>query len=77
MGYLNFFFFLKKDGASKEFAKAYDEFTNEFRGVFKILACDCEESPQVCEREKITKFPTIRIYPANPVPPMDYEVFQK
>ena len=27
--------------------------TNTYRGVFRIGACDCDESPSLCEKEKI------------------------
>ena len=63
------------DGESKRFATEFDEFTNEFRGVFKIGSCDCEEDSAICEKEKITKFPTFRIYPPIPIPAFDYEVY--
>lgn len=63
-----------KDGDSKKFAKEFDEFTNEYRGVFRIGACDCDEDASICEKEKITKFPTFRFYPPNPIPAVDYEV---
>jgi hypothetical protein len=63
-----------KDGESRKFSNDFDEFTNEFRGVFKIGACDCDEDSAICEKEKITKFPTFRIYPPIPIPAIDYEV---
>lgn len=62
------------DGQSRNFVNAMDEFINEFRGVFKIGGCDCEEDADICEKEKITKFPTFRIYPPFPIPAVDYEV---
>lgn len=66
-------YFKYNDPESKKFAAAFDEFTNEFRGVFKIGACDCEEDAAVCEKEKISKYPTFRFYPPQPVPSVDYE----
>lgn len=36
-------------------------------------ACDCDEDASVCEKEKITTFPTVRIYPPLPIPTIDVE----
>ena len=63
----------KSDGVSKAFAKKYDEFTNEYQGIFKIGACDCDDEVQICSKEKVTTFPTVRIYPPQPIPAFDYE----
>jgi hypothetical protein len=41
------------DGESKDFAPKFDEFTNEYRGIFRIGACDCEENAKLCEKENI------------------------
>lgn len=51
------------DGESHLFAPKFDEFTNEYRGVFRLMSCDCDENAKLCEKEKVTKFPTVRIYP--------------
>lgn len=61
------------DGESKKFAPKYDEFTNEYKGIFRIASCDCEEAEKICQKESVTKFPTVRVYPAYPVPAVDYE----
>jgi hypothetical protein len=44
------------------------------QGVFKVGAVDCYKEWELCEKEKITKTPTVRIYPPSPVPAFDYEV---
>ena len=62
-----------KDGKSKEFSKEYDEFCNEYRGVFKISYCDCTLESSVCEKENIKEFPTVKIYPPQPMPAFDVE----
>lgn len=55
--------FIISDGESHLFAPKFDEFTNEYRGVFRLMSCDCDENAKLCEKEKVTKFPTVRIYP--------------
>lgn len=47
----------------------------EYQGIFNIAAVDCKADVEVCEKEKISKFPTIRVYPPMPVPSFDYEVY--
>jgi hypothetical protein len=44
------------------------------QGVFKIGAIDCYKEWELCDKEKVTKFPTVRIYPQNPIPAFDHEV---
>lgn len=62
-----------EDGESKAFARSYDEFTNEYKGIFRIAACDCDESERICKKENVNKYPTIRVYPPYPVPSIDLE----
>jgi hypothetical protein len=44
------------------------------QGVFKIGAVDCYKDWDLCDKEKVTQTPVVRIYPPLPVPPFDYEV---
>lgn len=41
---------LSQDSKSKDFVPEMDKWTNEYRGVFRIGAVDCEEYPQLCEK---------------------------
>ena len=43
-------------------------------GIFKFAAVNCDENPDICTKEGVKKFPTVRIYPPLPVPVFDYEV---
>ena len=61
------------DGESKGFAPQYDEFTNEYKGIFRIASCDCDEAEKICQKESVTKYPTLRVYPPYPVPAIDFE----
>lgn len=35
-------------------------------------AVSCDDEYSICEKEGITEYPTIRIYPKTPIPTMDY-----
>ncbi len=58
---------------SKGLAGQYENFAKENKGMFRITALDCEEFSSLCTKEAVTKFPTIRVYPAFPAPTQDYE----
>lgn len=62
------------DGHSARIATELDSFTTEYKGLFYIGAVNCGEEPTICEKEKITVFPTVRVYPPNPLPSIDVEM---
>jgi hypothetical protein len=66
-------FYKHDDEASRDFVFEYEKFNGEMQGVFKIGAVDCYKEWELCEKEKITKTPVVRIYPPLPVPPYDHE----
>jgi hypothetical protein len=41
---------------------------NEYNGVFRIGAVDCDEYVKLCADESVTVFPTFKIYPPTPMP---------
>lgn len=59
------------DGHSNQVKGEYDKFAEENLGIFKIGAVDCDSQAKICEKEKITSFPTVRIYPQFPAPTID------
>lgn len=61
------------DGASKAFAGSYEIFAKDNKGLFRIGALDCASFESICKKEKIDKFPTLRVYPSFPAPFQDYE----
>jgi len=65
---------LHLDGKSVSVAKDLDEFSTEYRGLFKIGAINCAEEPGICEKEKVSSFPTIRVYPPVPLPSVDVDI---
>jgi thioredoxin-like negative regulator of GroEL len=48
-------FYKYTDGKSLEFAPAFDSWTNEYRGVFRICAVDCDTYADLCRKEDITR----------------------
>lgn len=66
-------YFLIPDEGAIEFAKSFNTFTNDYQGVFKIGACNCDEEIQICSKETSGKTPIIKIYPPMPIPAFDYE----
>ena len=42
------------DVKSAAFVPEMDKWTNQFRGVFRIGAVDCDEYPALCQKEGIT-----------------------
>ena len=51
----------------------YESFAKDNKGMFRIGAIDCKEFEAICKKEKVTKYPTIRVYPQFPAPTQDYE----
>lgn len=41
--------------------------------MFRVGSVDCDQFADICKKEKVEKFPLIRIYPAFPAPTQDYE----
>ena len=63
------------DGQSEAFVPEMDKWNNEYKGVFRIGAVDCEEYLNLCEKEGVTQFPTVKIYPSVPIPVVTYNVY--
>lgn len=70
-------YFLCVDGKSEEFAKDYNTFSSENKGIFRIGAVNCDEQPKICEKEKVSAFPTFRVYPPFPIPTSDIDTSKK
>jgi len=48
-------------------------FAKENKGMYRVGSVDCNAFSQICQKEKITNFPHIRVYPPFPAPAQDYE----
>lgn len=47
---------------------SFDEWVNQYNGVFRIGAVDCDEYAKICKDEGVEVFPSFKIYPPNPMP---------
>lgn len=63
------------DDGSSDLSYEFEKFAAEWQGAFRIATIDCYEQYELCEKEKVTKTPVVRIYPVLPVPSFDYEVY--
>ncbi len=66
--------FVYVDGASQGLVKEIDTWVNQFNGVFRIGAVDCDDFPKVCADQGVKVFPTVKIYPPVPIPATDLTV---
>jgi hypothetical protein len=55
----------------------YNKFATENKGIFRIGSVDCGEYAQVCKKEGVEAFPTVKIYPPFPIPSFDLEMVDK
>lgn len=66
-------FYKSNDYDSKDFAPKFDQMAKDYKGILRIGAVDCNQEQKLCEKEKIKKYPTFRLFPPQPVPAMDYD----
>lgn len=66
-------FYKSNDYDSKDFAPKFDQMAKDYKGMLRIGAVDCNQEQKLCEKEKIKKYPTFRLFPPQPVPAMDYD----
>ena len=65
-----------EDGKSNEIVPEYAKFATDNKGIFRIGAIDCKEWAAICQKEKVTEFPTVRMYPPFPMPTQDIDLSQ-
>jgi thioredoxin-like negative regulator of GroEL len=61
-------FYKYTDYESKEFAEKFKEESIKSDGIFKFAGVDCDEHYDICEKQSVSKFPTVKIYPTLPAP---------
>lgn len=66
--------YYKDDDQSKDIKGSYEKFASENKGIFRIGAVSCEDEAPICAKEKVDKFPTIRVYPTFPAPTFDLDL---
>jgi len=47
---------------------SYEKFATENKGIFRMGSVDCKVQVDICKKENVSTFPTMRIYPTFPAP---------
>lgn len=66
-------FYSPDDGKSKQLKDVFIEFDKEYSGMFKLAGLNCKKYKDLCSKQGVTEYPTYKIYPPLPAPPMKYE----
>jgi hypothetical protein len=66
-------FYKAMDGGSRAFSDEFKTVSDDMSGILKFGGLDCTAHPQVCDKQKITKFPSVVIYPPQPIPSINWE----
>ena len=66
-------FYSPDDGKSNELKEVFIELDKEYSGMFKLAGLNCKKYKDLCAKEGVNEFPTYKIYPPLPAPPMKYE----
>lgn len=61
-------FYSVDDGVSADHKKELEKFNKDNKGMFEILAINCDSHTDICEKEGVTSYPTYVIYPPYPMP---------
>lgn len=71
---VSFIHFYKKDDLkSNGYKSEIDLLAQDYDGMFKFAAVDCQEFRELCEKQDVREFPTFKIYPPLPAPVFPYE----
>jgi hypothetical protein len=71
-------YYKKDDGKSEaEIKQEYIDFATENDGIFKANAVNCDEHADICIKEGVKTYPTVKIYPPLPIPVNDYDLETK
>lgn len=66
------------DGKSEaEIKEPLIKFAQDNMGIFRVGAIDCGAWEQICKKEGVKDFPTIRTYPPFPIPTVDHDLSKK
>ena len=66
-------FYSPDDGKSPQLKDVFIELDKEYSGMFKLAGLNCKKYKDLCSKQGVTDFPTYKIYPPLPAPPMKYE----
>ena len=63
-------FYSPDDGKSNQLKDVFIELDKEYSGMFKLAGLNCKKYKDLCAKEGVTDYPTYKIYPPLPAPPM-------
>ena len=66
-------FYSPDDGKSPQLKDVFIELDKEYSGMFKLAGLNCKMYKDLCSKEGVTDYPTYKIYPPLPAPPMKYQ----
>ena len=66
-------FYSPDDGKSNQLKDVFVELDKEYSGMFKLAGLNCKKYKDLCSKQGVTDFPTFKVYPPLPAPPMKYE----
>jgi len=61
------------DGKSRGFKLELEKLALDYDLMFKVGAINCKEYRDICEKQEVSEFPTIKVYPPLPSPVWVYE----
>jgi hypothetical protein len=61
------------DGKSRGMKLEFEKLAADYDLMFKVAALNCKDFADMCEKQDVREFPTIKVYPPLPAPIMTYE----
>jgi hypothetical protein len=66
-------FYQKYDDLTKsKIQKEFTKLAEDMSGIVFMGAVSCDDESAICEKEGVTAYPTVRIYPKTPIPTMNF-----
>jgi thioredoxin-like negative regulator of GroEL len=66
-------FYTFEDGKSRGMKNEFEKLADEYDMMFKVAAVNCKEFKDICEKQDVREYPTLKVYPTLPAPVMVYE----
>jgi len=66
-------FYKKTDGRAKDEKEDFEKLAKDLKDMMRVGAVDCDDFPKICDTEKVSTYPTYKVYPPFPAPVQDFE----
>jgi thioredoxin-like negative regulator of GroEL len=66
-------FYTMDDGKSKGYKDEFEKLASDYDLMFKVGGINCKDFKQLCEKQEIKEYPTVKVYPPLPAPVWNYE----